>query len=69
MYQDEVSEDAIFVITDSCESAQSYMFRNGTEIIKRKNPMVLRWEHFDIETYSEKHYRERLMLFTPWRKE
>lgn len=67
--EDEISEDAISVITDSCEFAQSYMFRNGTEIIKRKKPMVLRWVHFDIETDSEKHYRELLMLFTPWRKE
>lgn len=67
--EDEISEDAISVITDSCEFAQSYKFRNGTEIIKRKKPMILRWVHFDIETDSEKHYRELLMLFTPWRKE
>lgn len=33
---EEISEDAIPVMSNSCEFAQSYMFRNGTEIVKRK---------------------------------
>lgn len=63
------SDDAITISTDSCEFAQSYLFRNGTEIIKRSKPQVLRWVNLDIETDSEKHYQELLMLFTPWRNE
>lgn len=63
------SDDAITISTDSCEFAQSYLFRNGTEIIKRSKPQVLRWVNFDRETDSEKHYQELLMLFTPWRNE
>lgn len=51
------------------ELSQSYIFRNGVEIVKRKKPCVLRWVHFDKETDSEKYYRELLMLFTHWRKE
>ncbi|XP_062577467.1 uncharacterized protein LOC134239311 [Saccostrea cucullata] len=66
---EETSDDAISVTIDSCVFAQSYMFRNGTEIVKRKKTMVLRWVNFDVETDSEKHYRELLMLFTPWRNE
>lgn len=50
------------------ELSQSYIFRNGVEIVKRKKPCVLRWVHFDKETDSEKYYRELLMLFTHWRK-
>ncbi|XP_061195058.1 uncharacterized protein LOC133203256 [Saccostrea echinata] len=42
--EEEISDDAISVTIDSCEFAQSYMFRNGTEIVKRKKPMVLRWQ-------------------------
>lgn len=51
------------------ELSQSYIFRNGVEIVKRKKPCVLRWVHFYKETDSEKYYRELLMLFTHWRKE
>lgn len=51
------------------ELSQSYVFRNGVEIVKRKKPCVLRWVHFDKETDPEKYYRELLMLFTHWRKE
>lgn len=51
------------------ELSQSYIFRNGVEIVKRKKPCVLRWVHFDKETDPEKYYRELLMLFTHWRKE
>lgn len=47
------------------ELSQSYIFRNGVEIVKS----VLRWVHFYKETDSEKYYRELLMLFTHWRKE
>lgn len=50
------------------ELSQSYIFRNGVEIVKRKKPCVLRWVHFDKETDPEKYYRELLMLFTHWRK-
>lgn len=49
--------------------SQSYVFRNGVEIVKRKTPCVLRWVHFDKETDPEKYYRELLMLFTHWHKE
>lgn len=47
----------------------SYVFKNGTEIVLRRKPCILRWVHFDVETESEKFYRELLMLFTHWRNE
>ena len=49
--------------------AQSYVFKNGTEIVQRRKPCVLRWVHFEKETDSEKYYRELLMLFKHWRNE
>lgn len=48
---------------------QTYTLRNGTQLVKRKKPSVLRWVHFDIEIDSEKYYREQIMLFVHWRKE
>ena len=54
---------------EDLELAYSYVFRNGTEIVQKKCPNILRWVHFDIETDSENHYRELLMLFKPWRNE
>lgn len=50
------------------ELSQSYFFRNGVEIVKRKKPYVLRWVHFDKETDPEKYFRELLMLFTHYAK-
>jgi len=55
--------------TENTDLAQTYTFKNGTVITKRKKPCVLRWPNFDKETDSEKHYREQLMLFCPWRSE
>ena len=39
--EEEISDHAVLDAADSCKFAQSYIFRNGTEIIKRKKPMVL----------------------------
>ena len=66
---DECSDDTFNVSTEICEFAKSYTFKNGTEIIKRKKTQVLRWVNFNIETDTEKHYQELLMLFIPWRNE
>lgn len=68
-YEEDMSEDYHYAPLEAVELAQSYVYKNGVEIIKRKKPCVLRWVHFDKETDSEKYYREHLMLFIPWRNE
>lgn len=68
-YEEDMSEDYHYAPLEAVELAQSYVYKNGVEIIKRKKPCVLRWVHFDKETDSEKYYREHLMLFIPCRNE
>ena len=43
--------------------------RNGVTIKQRKSYRVLRYVRFNKKTDSENFYRERLLLFFPWRKE
>ena len=42
---------------------------NGVIIKKRKIPRVLRYVNFNVKQDPENHYRERLLLFLPWRNE
>lgn len=62
-YEEDNSDDIVDDYAD-VDLEQTYMFKNGTEIVKRKTQSILRWVHFDVETDSEKYYRELLMLFT-----
>ena len=44
--------------------------QNGLgQMKKRKRKAVIRWHNFNIEKEPEKHYRSRIMLFLPWRRE
>lgn len=63
----EDTPDDIMCSLEDVVLQHSYVLKNGTEIVLRKKPYILRWVHFDIETDSEKFYRELLMLFTYWR--
>lgn len=42
---------------------------NGTTIKERKCARVLRYVRFNLKTDAENYYRERLLLFLPWRNE
>ena len=42
---------------------------NGMTIRRRKSKKVIRYVRFNRQTDSENFYRERLMLFHPWRNE
>ncbi len=44
-------------------------YKNGTEIHKRKRPRVIRYIRYNKKFDEENHYREKLMLFYPRRKE
>lgn len=68
-YEEDMSKDYHYAPLEVEELVQSYVYKNGVEVIKRKKPCVLRWVHFDKETDSEKYYREHLMPFIPWRNE
>ena len=42
---------------------------NGTEYRLHKKQRIIRYVNYNKKTNSENHYRERLMLFMPWRDE
>ncbi|PJE78258.1 ATP-dependent RecD-like DNA helicase [invertebrate metagenome] len=43
--------------------------RGGITIRKRKNPRIIRYVRYSKTTNAENHYREKLLLFVPWRNE
>ncbi|XP_062569080.1 uncharacterized protein LOC134231172 [Saccostrea cucullata] len=51
------------------ESDTLVTLRNGIKIRRRKMPRVIRYVRFNIKTDPENYYREKLMLFMPWRNE
>ncbi|XP_062599574.1 uncharacterized protein LOC134261132 [Saccostrea cucullata] len=54
---------------DFGESDTLVTLRNGIKIRRRKIPRVIRYVRFNIKTDPENYYREKLMLFMPWRNE
>ena len=51
-----------------CEPNQ-HKLRGGMRLIKRKKPKIIRFARYNKNKDPEDHYREQLMLYTPWRKE
>ena len=43
--------------------------KNGIKIKRRKNKRVIRYVGYSQKTNSEEYYRERLLLYMPWRNE
>ena len=47
----------------------SVTLSNGVKITTRQNPRVIRFVNFNKNSDSENYYRERLLLYLPWRNE
>ena len=65
-------EDDTFPSTnpDNTEGqCNKYILRDGTVLVRRKKPKIIRYVRFSKEKDPEKYFRELLMLFLPWRKE
>lgn len=45
------------------------VLKNGIKIKRRRTPRVIRYVRFNLKTDPDNYYREKLMLFTPWRNE
>ena len=54
---------------DSHTSVLLYETKNGTNYKKREVARIIRYVRYNKESDSENYYRERLMLFIPWRNE
>ena len=46
-----------------------YKTKNGIRYKKRKVPRIIKYVRYNKKNDAENYYRERLMLFTPWRNE
>ena len=58
--------------SQTSESEQTFKkieFKSGMTITKRKTPRVIRYVRFNKENDPENFYRERLLLFLPWKNE
>eukprot|EP00105_Crassostrea_gigas_P014661 XP_011431404.1 PREDICTED: uncharacterized protein LOC105331065 [Crassostrea gigas] len=67
--QDNRSDDEDNSDLEFTESDTLVTLRNGIKIKRRKLPRVIRYVRFNIKTDPENYYREKLMLFMPWRNE
>ncbi|XP_061190534.1 uncharacterized protein LOC133198460 [Saccostrea echinata] len=61
---EENSEENIFTDQDVLVH-----LKNGIKIRRRKNKRVIRYVGYSQKTNSEQYYRERILLFLPWRNE
>ena len=71
---DEVNDDQIELESETEQTEMDgdtgfQKMKSGMVIKKRRNPHVIRYVRFNSETDPENYYRERLLLFLPWRKE
>ncbi len=60
-----VSDDDI----DFAEDDTIVKLKNGIEIKRRKNYKVIRYVRYSKKSDPENHYRENMLLFSPWRNE
>lgn len=60
--------DSIHVTKFVCEPNE-YKLKGGMKLVKRKKPKIIRSVRYNKEKDPENHFREQLMLYTPWRKE
>ncbi|XP_070191701.1 uncharacterized protein [Littorina saxatilis] len=66
----EYEEDATDNIwNNDSSSGHLYKLPDGKVLHHRRKPKVLRCVRFSLESDSENHYREKLMLYIPWRNE
>ncbi|XP_076081165.1 uncharacterized protein LOC143052085 [Mytilus galloprovincialis] len=66
---DNENEAANADIIEEINNKIDITLKNGIRIYQRKTPKVIRYVKYNYKTDSENFYRERLMLFYPWRNE
>ena len=77
--QDEVNDDQLDMLnsdsdcevdkTDLQRKCEKVQLKNGIVIKRRKRKRIIRYIRYNKNTNPEDHYREKLLLFLPWRKE
>ena len=67
--ENEVEHDEPDSLIDNESGKINIELKNGVTIKQRKSYRVIRYVRFNKKNDSENYYRERLMLFRPWRNE
>ena len=55
------------VVQEFDESHTLLTLKNGIKIKRRKINRILRYVRFNARSDEENHFREKLLLFLPWR--
>ena len=56
-------------VDEEQSETQQLKLRGGMKLVKRKKPKIIRSIRFHKSKDPENHYREQLMLYSPWRNE
>ncbi|XP_078352070.1 uncharacterized protein LOC144636749 [Oculina patagonica] len=69
-FEDNTDDDPNSINITECEyKPNEYILKGGMKLVKRKKPKIIRSVRYDKDKDPENHFREQLMLYTPWRKE
>ena len=68
-FDDNLDDDILDSHDDKSDEGTLLELPNGIVIKKRKVPRVIRYVNYNVKKDPQNHYRERLMLFLPWRNE
>lgn len=66
-FNDNTDDDPDSLNFTECKS--EYKLKGGLKLVKRKKPKIIRSVRYQKDEDPENHYREKLMLYTPWRNE
>lgn len=69
-FEDNTDDDPNSIqVTNSVCEPNEYKLKGGMKLVKCKKPKIIRSVRYHKEKDPENHFREQLMLYTPWRKE
>ena len=66
-FEDNFDDDLLNVDEGNALDRQVLKLPNGIVIKKRRGQRILRYVNYNVKRDPENHFRERLMLFLPWR--
>ena len=57
------------VTKHECEPNEYLVLKGGMKLVRRKKPKIIQSVRYHKDKDLENHYREQVMLYTPWRNE
>ena len=68
-FDDNTDDDPCINVSEPDYESHEYKLRGGMRLVKRKKPRIIRSVRYHKGKDPENHFREQLMLYTPWRNE